>query len=92
MILFYFCLSIDRWSISNSTLTYNETIRMEGVNQYQSYTLNTMPFILPMSNTTSKQFLDAAMDINKLQSKLLINIMLVLFFTIGKCQFFQKIY
>ena len=42
---------------------------MEGLESI--YGGSIMPFILPMSNTTGKQFLDATTDIEKLTSNLM---------------------
>ena len=60
-----YVISIDRWTISNSSLTYKNTIKIEGDYQYSQYS----PFIQPMTQTTNKEFRDAAFDIEDFTSK-----------------------
>ena len=55
-----FLYSIDRWTLSNTTFTYTETFTMQGVNLMPK--CNT-PFVLPLTDTTSHLFQNAATNL-----------------------------
>lgn len=61
---------MDRWTISNTTLTYTDTIKMQDV--YYMEQGNT-PFVLPLEDTTSQLFQHAATDLQTSNNKLLID-------------------
>lgn len=65
-----FNLSIDRWTISNATLTYQQTITMEKKES------NDLPFLLPMTDVTSQEFRAAATDLHEFKSNIDINLLI----------------
>ena len=49
---------MDRWTISNATLKYKDTITLEFITKPTVLGLldHSPPFVLPMTDTTSQQF------------------------------------
>ena len=61
-IFFVVIYSIDRWSISNTTLEYTDTIKMQAVDNMAQ---GTPPFVLPLTDETNQLFRNAGSDLTK---------------------------